>query len=543
MPRMRASIWATKTMERFVRLPVPLAAPSQGGIGMPCGMIGTCAGHVHRGPQLFAALTLTSLTSLTGRLRSSRSRRLRTLDPLQPLQVAASVKPETSKTLLKRAKLKIPRMLEAVDRVMVVGSESEKVGQSDISDVKLGPRMLRATTNVEAGEVMLRERPLLTWQRGSALETAQNALATFANLPKRVKEKIRGFYCPADLPPGVKLLEDAFEKQELKLLSIFEVCCSGAIPGSVALFHHVACANHSCRPNAAIRTSADNELRFIALRPIAEGEEICISYIRDDLLLKPWNLRRKALRSWGFRCKCPRCAADFDDTRGQMSKASKQKSCRQKDREDRAESDFRERNERMIEGRWWRKLSQLRPEQQAAEDARMRRLALGLGSQKHWQRRAERLRQRKWLQNLVDFYQKLHSELDTGKQLSHWLLSTVARDVSEAHLWRGEVPEAITAAKYWRRFVHDWLGTSMSLEARWGSKPFKVLVCFACCPYVPPLSYWLVKILGADLGWSGPVRVQFRDADILWDMLEFTLCFNMAQHLAQHLTYIDSTET
>ena len=130
-----------------------------------------------------------------------------------------------------------------------------------------------------------------------------------------------------------------------------------------------------------------------------------------------------------------------------------------------------------FEGRWWRKLMQLRPEQEAAEDARMRRLALGLGTQKQWKRRAERLRHLKGLQNLVDFDRTLRSELDTdtdtdtislGSHWSHWFLSTMARDVSEAYLWRGEVLEAITAAKYWRRFVHDLLGTTMSLEARCG---------------------------------------------------------------------------
>ena len=115
-----------KIMGPFVGLPVPVAAPSQG--GMLCGMIGMCTGHDRRGPRLFAALTLTSLTSLTGRVRSRRSSwssQLRTLGPL-PLQVAASAKPETSQTLSKRAKL-MPRMLEAVDRVMVVRSESGKV--------------------------------------------------------------------------------------------------------------------------------------------------------------------------------------------------------------------------------------------------------------------------------------------------------------------------------------------------------------------------------------------------------------------------------
>ena len=50
-------------------------------------------------------------------------------------------------------------------------------------------------------------------------------------------------------------------------------------------------------------------------------------------------------------------------------------------------------------------------------------------------------------------------------------------------------------------------------------------------------------MFGADPGWLGPVRIQFRDADIVGVTSEFTRCLNMArhlaQHLAQHLTYFD----
>eukprot|EP00438_Fugacium_kawagutii_P001791 Skav235970 [mRNA] locus=scaffold592:172045:176360:- [translate_table: standard] len=304
-------------------------------------------------------------------------------------------------------------------------------------------RKLVATSNVEAGEVMLQESPLLTWKRGSTLETARDAMFAFSKLPFTLQEQIRGFYCPTIPPPQIRLLDNTFERQELQLLSTLEVCCCGTFPGSVALFEHVACANHSCKPNAAIRINTNEELRFIALRSVAKGEEVCISYIGDELLLKPSNLRRKALRPWGFQCSCPRCCG-FDDTRG---------------------------TSRRLEARWWRKWMSLREEQEASDDARMRRWALGLGSREQWERRAQRLRKRKWLQKLVNFFEEILEELQTegsegseGGETLHWLLSTVAKDASEAHLWRGELQEAIRAANYWRRFVHQLLGTTMSLE-------------------------------------------------------------------------------
>lgn len=122
---------------------------------------------------------------------------------------------------------------------------------------------------------------------------------------------------------------------------------------------------------------------------------------------------------------------------------------------------------------------QLREEQEASEDARMRRFALGLGTPKQWKQRAERLRKRQWLQELVNFYhellesQKLPTSCKSIKSKQERVSSAqqsqllyAARDASEAHLWRGEVEEALEAAKLWRAFVVDLLGTTMSLESQ-----------------------------------------------------------------------------
>lgn len=84
--------------------------------------------------------------------------------------------------------------------------------------------------------------------------------------------------------------------------------------------------NHSCTPNAVLVDSRPtivanpNALRgpehtpcrkaLIALRDIAEGEEITISYISSYDLLEPAALRQKRL--WGFKCICKRCSTEAD---------------------------------------------------------------------------------------------------------------------------------------------------------------------------------------------------------------------------------------
>ena len=87
-------------------------------------------------------------------------------------------------------------------------------------------------------------------------------------------------------------------------------------------FPFVACANHSCDAAAASskgETDVDGAARLVAMRPIAAGEEVTISYI-DDEESSVWR-RREALADYGFVCDCARCVAD--DARRAARKADK----------------------------------------------------------------------------------------------------------------------------------------------------------------------------------------------------------------------------
>ena len=72
------------------------------------------------------------------------------------------------------------------------------------------------------------------------------------------------------------------------------------------LFPKIARINHSCRPNAAYYWHEALGKRIIhATRPIAEGEEITVSYIPLTL---PQSERQNRLNRYGFTCSCPVCS-------------------------------------------------------------------------------------------------------------------------------------------------------------------------------------------------------------------------------------------
>jgi hypothetical protein len=83
----------------------------------------------------------------------------------------------------------------------------------------------------------------------------------------------------------------------------------------MCLFPNVARINHACRPNAHARFVPKTLLMEIkALRDIAPGEEIGISYGRVDLKQK----ERKKLykQGWNFECTCDMCTASQYDIAG-----------------------------------------------------------------------------------------------------------------------------------------------------------------------------------------------------------------------------------
>eukprot|EP00658_Telonema_sp_P-2_P040714 TRINITY_DN29110_c0_g1_i1.p2 TRINITY_DN29110_c0_g1~~TRINITY_DN29110_c0_g1_i1.p2 ORF type:complete len:241 (-),score=45.65 TRINITY_DN29110_c0_g1_i1:129-851(-) len=71
-------------------------------------------------------------------------------------------------------------------------------------------------------------------------------------------------------------------------------------------------ANHSCDPNVAISHVGDGRaLVMRALRPIAQGEELCYSYLAE--LYQPRAARHEALqKGYYFECECRRCGEDLN---------------------------------------------------------------------------------------------------------------------------------------------------------------------------------------------------------------------------------------
>ena len=73
-----------------------------------------------------------------------------------------------------------------------------------------------------------------------------------------------------------------------------------------------AMTNHSCDPNCEFTSSEGGRyIREFATRDIKEGEELTISYLEPDDLLKDAEERKDLLfESFGFECVCRRCLID-----------------------------------------------------------------------------------------------------------------------------------------------------------------------------------------------------------------------------------------
>ncbi|KAK2598837.1 hypothetical protein N8I77_012222 [Diaporthe amygdali] len=82
--------------------------------------------------------------------------------------------------------------------------------------------------------------------------------------------------------------------------------------GKRAIFLTVARLNHSCVPNAQgnVNTALPgSQFTIHALRDIADGEEITISYLHDELAMR--TERQKRLNEdYGFECACDICSTD-----------------------------------------------------------------------------------------------------------------------------------------------------------------------------------------------------------------------------------------
>eukprot|EP00767_Chilomastix_cuspidata_P002010 gnl/Chilomastix_cuspidata/2131.p1 GENE.gnl/Chilomastix_cuspidata/2131~~gnl/Chilomastix_cuspidata/2131.p1 ORF type:complete len:686 (+),score=89.63 gnl/Chilomastix_cuspidata/2131:156-2060(+) len=176
-----------------------------------------------------------------------------------------------------------------------------------------------------------------TREHAIALRTDYNVCFTtlaaqFAKLPAHTQTALNNLYAPADaevraIAPvlGVQTLESL--DTMLDLLNVeprtqrlrarhacvaMSVNCFEAGGDALAVFPTICCASHSCAPNCVWQWSHTARAMILtAVRFIACGEEITISYLSDDDLLCPRAFRREALRvSYFFHCACGRCCAE-----------------------------------------------------------------------------------------------------------------------------------------------------------------------------------------------------------------------------------------
>ncbi|TNJ29184.1 SET domain-containing protein [Giardia muris] len=83
-----------------------------------------------------------------------------------------------------------------------------------------------------------------------------------------------------------------------------------------ALYSILSCCNHSCAPNVRVQMDPDKNGSVIDLVLLTDGaanSELFISYLSIEELGLPTRARRDRLKSWGFRCTCPRCESQDED--------------------------------------------------------------------------------------------------------------------------------------------------------------------------------------------------------------------------------------
>jgi len=215
-------------------------------------------------------------------------------------------------------------------------------------------RILRCTRDVPAGHTLLVEQPAFLAQSITSKETAYAAFDQFKSLSKEAQSTIlEEFYGPTDSVFFRQMLNQdsvvfqtyaAYQgaggsKQMInqdniydfaRLLTIVRFNYARVAPvkadgsgtqtsqdGRVGLYVVACKAAHSCAPNAKWYTQNDEGYTVMrSLVPIKEGDEVCLSYLSDELLRMSTKKRRKILsKAQEFLCKCTRCASSLDDTR------------------------------------------------------------------------------------------------------------------------------------------------------------------------------------------------------------------------------------
>ena len=190
-------------------------------------------------------------------------------------------------------------------------------------------RRLVATAHIEAGEVVLDERPLLAAPLAAG---PQGRVHAFCEAAPDIQAKVLDLHVPPEDDPS-RLVQDARAlarlicKQERwargwDARALSRVACAWqlhahAFGDGAALFELGSCVAHACDGNCtrtSHRTGCAGRLCHVALRPIAPGEAITDSHLGGGCLWSTPRRREKLAAEKLLHCTCPRCTGE-DRTR------------------------------------------------------------------------------------------------------------------------------------------------------------------------------------------------------------------------------------
>jgi len=183
---------------------------------------------------------------------------------------------------------------------------------------------LRATTTLEATRpgTLDMVQGLIVNEEGINTEVT-DAIRHWAPLIAHKLAKEEDFQ--KQFPRITQLAEgESAEQLEEKLVQLFRrmVYNWHAIPADniddddigYAIYPYACFFNHSCSPNVSWKIDRQAGALFIAeaLRPIAEGEEILISYFGDDQNVSTDRRLEYLKEYYQFECRCTRCQGQKD---------------------------------------------------------------------------------------------------------------------------------------------------------------------------------------------------------------------------------------
>ncbi|KZV93821.1 SET domain-containing protein [Exidia glandulosa HHB12029] len=176
-----------------------------------------------------------------------------------------------------------------------------------ISDIPNRGKGLIASRAIVEGEHLFREPPLIIVAQAFRPDVAQqfDALITRAMPPLTLAALDQLSNCRASDNDGLG------SRWGIVNTNMFDVCFPGIETVYGGCFQLLSRANHSCKPNVGfIWDYKTFQGSLIALRPIAAGEEVLLSYLKFTRKDSKAVRRAELQRCYRFKCTCEKCGPD-----------------------------------------------------------------------------------------------------------------------------------------------------------------------------------------------------------------------------------------